>query len=462
MLPERRWNRRWLRRYQIIAFLGILAVVMPLFEFASLWCAGEYATPTALALAPPLLLFGYGLQYLFSARWREEPRVHSISEAPHAHLSPLSRLLSMTLSGSLGLLLGWFVGWYLISLRDLPTRNHLGPYLMAVICAVVPMVGTLIVPYAFNQLLGLHTVLEFFALYCLVFGLQTFWGQGVSLLFVLCFWTFFLCLMLIVNQEYVIKPSYFSDTCYATGQLRRAGMASAFRLWLGTVLMQIPLLMAIVLVVMPFRLLFMVESLIWKFPFPQAPTVNMLLFAASVIAAVIGVIVFFLRLQHEDVRGWLRQLQAVLYALGQRLRAIFRLPKRKRREAATEGEPQVRHYVDTMTTLPPRRAARVWNARSFRRRLQSLHSAEEQYCFAYRVLVDRLLIKGIGLHPTQTPREMAQIVMDKTTVSDMGELTEIFLRSAYARDRWASEEDVAWISEVTLALLEHDSNTLYT
>ena len=456
MLPETRWNRRWIRRYQIIAFFGVLTAVMPLFEFASVWCAGEYATPTALALVPPLMLTGYGLQYLLARRWREEPRIYFLSESPRAHLSPLSRLLSYTLAGAVGIVLGWVVGRYLIGLRDLPSRNHLGPYLLSLACAVVAIVGAVIVPYAFNQLLNLRTMLDFFALHCLVFGLQTFWGNGVSLLFVVCFWLFFLCLMLIVNQEYVIKPSYFSDTCYATGELRRAGLASAFRLWLGTVLLQIPLLMAITLVVMPFRLLFMVEELIWQFPFEDYPTVNVVLFAMSVAAAVVGVVILFLRLQHEDVQGWAKTCLSWLRALWRRLRGLFRIRRDTKQPASHESEPQVKHYVDTLTQLPPRRAAKVWNARSFRHRMQTLRTAEEKYRFAYRVLVDRLLIKGIGLHPTQTPREMARIIMNKTTISDMGTITEIFLRSAYARDRWATDEDLELISGVTLALLEHD------
>ena len=433
----------WLRFYKGIACVGLLSALMPIADMCAYLIARQFSPLVAVILAPVLFGAGYLIQTLLLGRSRAA--VHGTDldfsfESIHARISPRRVVLACLVSTGLSVACGVTVGQMLARALGGEASPEFGIPLLAIVCAVCAVAGCLSVPFRFHQLLSLRTMPEFIGVMSLLFALRLWIGDGANLLMTACFLLYFLCLALLMNQEYTIRYSYSSATCHATPRLRRAGLRAACLLWLRALLAVLPVLSLLTLCVTSFRLvLFADESTsfanLFSFPFPALPAAGATLFVLGILLILAFAVwgMMRLRYRHDETKRqilsflqWLRQLVlSVLYLFG-----IEPRPKRAHTETVEEVMP---NYVDTVTQLTPTGAnTECSDYRSFYRQMKRLPDTNAQYRFAYCTLIRRLGSAQIGIQPNQTPLEMAEIIRNKTNIEEIDRWTQTFLYVAYA------------------------------
>lgn len=441
---KQKQNTRWLLLYKMIACVGICAVIAPWFDTLILFIARQYTAIATIALTALLLSLGYGIQLLFLGR--EGRKLLSVDmdfsyEVARIRL-PRSRVIpACAVSAIISALLSVGVGRLLSYLMGNQVNTEIGIPLLVTLGAVLGCAGCLLVPPRFHQLVSLRTMVECIAAFTFLFAFYLWAGASVNFRFIVCVLLYFLCFTVLMNQEYAIRHSYTSPTCHATNALRRAGILSAVRFWLGAILFNVPILCALSLIVMPVQLILTSGSgapfeRVFSFPFKDLPTLNVLLFALGLLALIAGAILLLVRLCYD--RKKLKELYARLVERLKQIGATWLLRllgiyQRYRKGAPKEQEPPPPHYADTVTELAHREPVRRYSDyKAFYRQLKKCRSTNEQYRFAYRTLVTNLCDADIGLYPTQTPLEMAQIIQSKTNIPDIGAITDVFVKAAYA------------------------------
>ena len=471
MEAEKLWERRWLRFYKLLACVGLLAVLIPVYEILCVWVANRYSGILSLFLVPLLFLLGYVIQWLLLGRSRRKLRDQQVDfsfESKKLRL-PLPRvLLACAVSAGIALLISSAVGARLAELLGILSKPDAGIPIMMAASAVVSVLGCLVVPLRFHQLMSLRTMLEMLTAFVLFFGLKVYWSGSVSALFIICFLLWSLCLILLMNQEYIIRPSYFSSAYYATGQLRKAGMKDAFRLWTMAVVLQLAVLGAVSLFVIPLRAILTRGQnfrLIFDFPFRSLYVLNFLLFLASVIALLVFVFCLSLHVTPAHLRRFSLAMRSFRAKIREKIRNLLRrlvsfvknklrknagklLGQRFKREHLAE-EPKIRNYVDTVTDATGHAVAERYDTyRAFARKLRSLKTEQEQFCFAYKTLFLKFCDENIGVKMYHTPLEAAQIVCEKTAFDDFAYLTDIYMDVIYANADRSVEKDLERLCEI--------------
>ncbi len=104
----------------------------------------------------------------------------------------------------------------------------------------------------------------------------------------------------------------------------------------------------------------------------------------------------------------------------------------------------MQHYVDTVTLTRSNMDFRPCESyRAFHRRLKALGgNMDEQYCYAYRVLIGSLYAGYIGIAPHHTPDEMVKIIQTKTNIYDIETLTHTFTEVTYGQNVHATSAQV--------------------
>ncbi len=466
MNAEKARDLRWLRLYKLIACVGVAAIIPPVFDGLSFWIARQYSTAGAVLLVPLLLSVGYAIQSLFlTGRRRDESGTIDHGFEADIEKIPLARKApAMALATIAGIIAGAAGKSVFQSLLGDDSNVEFGFPLFLAACVLTAIGGCLLGPLKFHQILSIRTVIGTLFVFSLVFAFEIVTGTdgGVDLLFVSCFFIYALCLCILMNQEYVTKPASTFDTCHATPRLRTAGIMAVVRLVATVILFQIPILSSLSLVVIPFRFFkyFGVRE-IFQFPVKGAVALNIALFAGGFVmiaAAVVRIIAKACRVTGDSVRelianiaGRIREAVLRLFGrlFGKKAAGLFRAERPLRLETP--------HYVDVLTYVAPKKAARMpVSYSSFRKRLKSCRTDRERFCFAYRVLVGHLCAADIGIKRAFTPLEMVKAVESRTDIGDFERLTGIFIAELYGDAGTVSPEDVSRISDILRScLMEH-------
>lgn len=459
MAGKRSMEARWLRRYKGIACVGVIAVLIPIAELLFRWGAQQLSGMVALCLTPLTVGVGYGVQTLLLGRFRGEVQGTAMDfsfESRRLRLPLRNVLPAAAVSAALGGVIGSGVGRLLALLLQEECNRQIGIPLLIAGCAAFGVVGCLLVPFRFHQLLTVRTMLECVCVFGALLGLYIWAGANISLLFLLCELLYALCFSVLMNQEYVIRHSYSSPTCSVSGAIRRAGMHSAFRLWLLALLFLLPVVVFATLLNTLFRMVLAVGrdptfADLFCFPFPSVPGLNAALFVLAVLVLLVGAVLLLLRLRGRwtwsDLRAWCRKLIAACGRILKRLLRPLLTPYRSKRRGADkqteDAEPL--HYVETVTPLRRRVPDDAFrDYRSFARRMRRLSDRDEQFRFAYRVLVKTLCAEQKGVLTTQTPSEMARRIAEHTNIASIERLTDVFIQLTYAREgRHASADDLS-------------------
>ena len=456
MPTTERWRRRWLKFYKFLACVAFCAVAMPYFEILVSVGAGQYATAFTWIASALLFAVGYGIhkgiRFLFTKGDEEE---FSFSFETKWQFSPPVVMIPSIILGAVAAIGFSFVSGQILEALLYPYYNaEVGFPLLMIACVVASVLGSLLVPFQFHQLCSLRTLIECLFALGVPFGIATWAGGGVNGLFAACVLVYTLCLFILMNQEYVIKPSYSSKTCYATRELRLHGIGRAVELWLTTFLGALLILCFLAVLAIPLRFFITPDmSLVLDFPIKGMPSLNLVMFFAGLIAiAVISVMCILrfvrprsLKYREKAIREFFAKL--IGFFLRLRFRRKDRLNDMEFKEVVGE-RPKKQHYVDTVTENKTEELQLPKSYRTFIKQLKALPDINEQYSFAYEVLITELYDAHIGIAKHQTPLEMAAVISRKTNISEMDRLTATFADVTYAKDKVASPRDVEAVCQI--------------
>jgi len=447
---------RWIKLYNSIACLGILCVIIPYFELAAHYATYQHATVVSVILTPILIAIGFSVRKLLMQIQKIRTKSQDLESSYDIDIKKTSRIsliISMIISGVIAAILGASVGSKIMESVGPLYSNDFGVPVLTLSCVAVSAVGSVLATLKFYQFLSIRTVIEYIAAFTFLFGLQTFWGNGVSFVFIICLMVFFLCLALCMNQENIVKVEYMHKTCYASNKMRRTGMKGVIGLWLFAVLLQIVLLSACAII----RALFLViAGRPWEFilngPIEGYRTINIVLLSLGGILTLIGIVLMpiFLRTPYmSEVRAKIKQhfikLKASFLSL---IIKILKIESKKRADQNDEINPI--YYSDFITYRSAKRHKAVYTKyKDFNRALKTISDKNKQYLFAYRVLIESFFRMDIGLNTSQTPFEMALIIKEKTNLEGIEEMTGKYINVAYAEKTGIiSDNDMAEICDI--------------
>ncbi len=238
-----------MRTGKLIAYSGIAALAMPYVDLLCRWAARDYAPYVALVLTPLMMAIGYLVQYLFlgrnARRELRDARPGFSYELGRTTLARWRTIAACTVTALIAIGVGSIVGDRLIlHLQDrfLNVNEEVGIPLFLICAIAVGVVGCLLVPLQFHQILSIRTAVELLFPLMFLYAYQTVWAGGVNWLFVLAVPIYALCLMLCMNRETVLRavcgcPSTAQTTFSA---LRRCGIRGVIIIWLIALFMAIP------------------------------------------------------------------------------------------------------------------------------------------------------------------------------------------------------------------------------
>lgn len=458
-----KWRRRWLKFYKFLACVAFCAIVMPYFELLVSVGAGKYATIFTWIASALLFAVGYGIHAGIRALFaKDEEEEFSYSFETKWQFSPPTVMIPSLLLGAVVAVAFSFVSGQVLEALLYPYYNaEVGFPLMVIACVVASVLGNLLVPFQFHQLCSLRTLIECLFALGVPFGILTFWGNGVNSLFAACVLVYSLCLFILMNQEYVIKPSYASKTCYATRELRLHGIARAAGMWLITLLTAIALLGLLSVFVTPVRFFLFIEmEQVLDFPLKGLPGINAVIFFLGLaLIPTLSVLAILRFLRPRGLKYWEKVIRdffgrLVGFFLRLRFKRKSKLPEDADFKEVVGERPKKQHYVDTVTEAQVTEAPKPQSYRAFTRQLKTLPDLNEQYRFAYEVLITELYDDHIGIAKHQTPLEMAEVISRKTNISDMDRLTATFAAVTYEKDKQASSQDVEAVCRILQARLK--------
>ncbi len=451
------WRDNWLRVYKAIACAAIFCVILPVFHIgvgfgidtAGLWPAGA-------------LLFGLGylIHWLLRRLFVRDRQEINFSFETKWKKSPLPVFAgALLLSAGAGLAAGYGIGrfqMYLLNGDGVAAYVYAAPL---VVCTGMAVAGCVLVPAQFHQLCSLRNMIECLCVMALPFAFQLAAMHYVTAESAVCILIYAVCLFVLMNQEYIIRPSYSNVTCYAPRQMRLRGLGQAVGFWfevLGVALLVVGLLS---LLVTPVRyLVYTTVPEILGFPFritlfPWAVPVNGILFCIGLLELPAASVLLIIRLTHRSAFARLKESFACLRErFSKWLRWVFSGEWRNKvnygdRAPEVIGEaPKKSHYVDTVTKTKQADDARLRPDRfAFSRALKALPDTDARFRYAYEVLITNLADAHIGVSRNQTPLEAAAVVAKKTNIREMDGLTATYAAVTYGRDCHADEADLALV-----------------
>ncbi len=451
MPTTEKWRHSWLKFYKLLACVAFCAIAMPYFEILVRFGAGQYAEIFTWIASALLFAVGYGIhkciRFLFFKGDEEE---FSFSFETKWQFSPPAVMIpSLVLGAAVAVGFSFVSGQILESLLYPFYNAEVGFPLLMIACVVASVLGSLLVPLQFHQLCSLRTLIECLFAFGVPFGIATWWGNGVNGLFVFCVLAYSLCLFVLMNQEYVIKPAYSSKTCYATRELRLHGMGRAAALWLTTLLTSVVILSLLAVLIIPIRFLLTPDmSLVLDFPVKGVPGINLaLFFVGLIIIPTLSVLAILRFLRPRGLKYWEKILRDFFgKVIGFFLRLRFKRGARENEEMEFQevvGErPKKQHYVDTVTATKRTEKELPTGYRVFVKQMKALPDINAQYRYAYEVLITELYHAHIGIAKHHTPLEMAEVIRRKTNIGEMDRLTAIFTAVTYAKDQVATPQNV--------------------
>lgn len=469
--PVEIWRLRWLKLYKLLACAAFCALATPYVEALSTVGAREYTTIFTWIATIPLFAIGYGihsfLRLLLTKGGVEEEMSFSF-ETKWQLSSPMVLIPSLVLSVVVALIFGFKSGDILESLLYPFYNKEVGFLLLLAASIAITVLGCMLVTLQFHQICSLRTMLECLVALGLPYGFAVWWGNGVNGLFCLCVLVYALCLFILMNQEYVIKPSYTSKTCYATRELRVSGIKEAVKLWGMAVVGALLILSFLSVFVTPFRLMFYTDRYaVLAFPFLGWPDVNQILFLIGL--AIIPVSAVFLILRFAKPRlfryvgGRCKEVWDMVKKafFGFLLRLRFRKKVKKNAadpSAAVDEAPKKQHYVDTVTvsdTSDKWVGLHQMSYRELTANLKKMPDLNARYRYAYEVMIGELWRGQIGVETHQTPLEMSRIIARRTNIANIDALTDIYIGITYGENYLASASDVENVCGIVEQRLAH-------
>lgn len=448
MLVKKRWEQQWFHFYKWIACIGIISVIIPVFEMVFGWFTKpeRVAWMISFLVVPILVVIGYMVQYIFLGSAKEKIYATTLDftfENQKASISKPRLLLAFVITFVLAAGIGYLSERFLFKLLGI----ELVFPIFIILCPVTAMLGCCLVPFRFHQLLGIRTFVECTFVFSLVYAFQIFVGDGTTFCLYACILIFSFCFFVSLNQAYVIKPTIISKSCYATNALRVAGIKSVMRYWFTAFALQLPLLGILSLLITPFFLFLsgydFEHSFI--FPFVDYPIFNAVLFGCSLLLAAVATVYLLIHFRNGEIKFYIHKLCNWIQRMWERFirwissfhnRIEIYIPK-------LFEEPKQMDYVDTVTQIPA--VVSLETAVSFQfvqRKMKTFGTIREKYCYAYRILLGNLYESQIGLAPHQTLLEMVTIVKEKTNLENFNSLTNVFLEIIYAEHTSVTERDL--------------------
>lgn len=441
---------RWILFYNIIACAGIICLILPYFDLASYYLANIYSTAISVIVAPFLVFLGYFISkilMLCQKKRRNDISLEYSYDVEAKNTSKVTFVISVLTSGAISAIIGNIISNKMLLLLGPLKSNDLGAIIFTISCILVGILGCVLAKFKFYQILSIKTMPEYLSAFAFLFGCYLFFNVEATLLYTVCLVLFLLCLALCMNQENIVKIEYMHKTCFATNSMRWAGLKSVVALWLFSVTASIVSLS----ICSFFRMLLLLMrgqplALILYEPFEGNYIVNIILLVFGGIFFFVALVLFpiFLISPHMsgirmDTTRAVLKLKLFIISL---IRKIFKIGNKKKPLKSDEINPIF--YLDSIAYQPPKKHKAVYTKyKDFHRALKTISNINNQYMFAYRVLIESFFSKDIGLKMSQTPLEMADLIKEKTNFENIDILTAKYINIAYAEDyEQISESDI--------------------
>ena len=456
MLAEKRWEQQWFHFYKWIACMGIIAVIIPVFELILSCLIGQYSGIVSVLVVPLLVAIGYIVQYTCLGKAKYEIHATTLDfsfENQKIKLSWKPVILAFAIVSILAGGVGHLLERLLFGLLEIEIDRYLEFPVFIILCIFMAIIGCCLVPFRFHQLLSIRTFVECIFVFTLVYGFQFYLGDGMTFVLYFSLLIFTFCLFISLNQAYVIKPSTISKSSYATNELRFVGIKSVLLFWLAAVVLQIPFLGGLSLLITPFLLFLNGYDLerSFVFPFVDFPMFNAVFFGISLVFFGIAMIFLLIHFRNGEIRYWLYKFSNWIQKLWERfLRWIASFQNKIEIYVPKLFEqPKHMHYVDTVTQISAVVSFETeFSFRLVQKKIKTFVTINERYCYAYRVLLANLYESKIGIEPHQTLLEMVSIVNEKTILKNFNELTNIFLEIIYAENKDVTKSDLDTLLEI--------------
>ena len=220
MLVKKRWEQQWFHFYKWIACIGIISVIIPVFEMVFGWFTKpeRVAWMISFLVVPILVVIGYMVQYIFLGSAKEKIYATTLDftfENQKASISKPRLLLAFVITFVLAAGIGYLSERFLFKLLGI----ELVFPIFIILCPVTAMLGCCLVPFRFHQLLGIRTFVECTFVFSLVYGFQIFVGDGTTFCLYACILIFSFCFF--VSLLYMISPdmsivSFFTESFGST------------------------------------------------------------------------------------------------------------------------------------------------------------------------------------------------------------------------------------------------------
>ncbi len=492
MRPNTVQDLRWFRRYKLIAVIGMTAVVSVVLEFLMLMVAGKSASWITLLTCPVGVGIGYLIEHLLlRLSGKEQSQEIDFTYESKIRIPRGRTVLSCLMTAVLMSVFAYWIG----SMLDLIRINVMGVsmeknmliafrILLSAAFIVAGCVGCYLRPCAFNQIVGLRSLVECSAVFAFFGALQAIYGNyGISWFFLLCMVVYLLCMAIIMNQIHIIQPSYFSPTCQVTDELRRAGFRAVGRMFGACLAHAWMLLAGLSLLIFPLRILSysgQTSAFQWlfSFPFENHAVLNLIIFILGLVTMLVMVLYLCLRMKHPGIDLCLGRLKRFLRYIWQSIKRIlsriglgFRLAllqkssdlRKRHKNAKQEAPEEIKlTYEDTVILRARPRPSNeaVISYGTFARRVMSQPNAKAQYTYAYRTMVGCLRRKYIGIDDHTTPQEIADIVTARTNIRGIDNITSLFYASAYAPSAPApTVKEIISLCDIVRGELERERRT---
>ena len=466
--PTEKWRKRWLKFYKLLACAAFCALATPYVEALSTTAAREYTAIFTLIATVPLFAIGYGIHSLLRlllTKGGVEEEMNFSFETQWRLSSPVVLIPSLVLCVTVGVIFAFKTGDILEPLLYPFYNKEVGFLFLLAACIAITVLGCLLVSLQFHQICSLRTMLECLVALGLPYGFSVWWGNGVNGLFCLCVLVYALCLFILMNQEYVIKPSYTSKTCYATRELRVSGIKEAVKLWGMSIVGALLLLSFLSAFVTPFRLMFYTDRYaVLAFPFLGWPDVNQILFLIGLAIIPVAAVLLILRFVKPGlfryVGGRCKEIwdmvKKAVSGFLRRLRFRKKVKTTAGPSAVVDEAPKKQHYVDTVTVSADKGKwmdLHRMDYREFSANLKKITDLNARYQYAYEVMIGVLGRGQIGVENHQTPLEMSRVIAKRTNIANIDALTNTYIGITYGENYLANATDVEEVCRILEARL---------
>ena len=334
-------------------------------------------------------------------------------------------------------------------------RDSLYPYLMLLMSAVIMIIGVVMWFYPYSRIISLRTMFVYFVLFCVVF-IFTFSTQWIS---TICMILFVLCALIILNQTNIIRTISLTKIGVVTPKVRLYNIGTVF-LFIGAVICTLIVVASILVgltVVVQFLFYLMLGALFkgdvvegsqmaesigeasFNISLLSMSSENGAVYALWYLFILIVVLLIISLIFIKSIRKVFKSIGDFFGALINNIISLFTDMFFFFSMKNPDVEVGYINYRDEEMDVDKVEAKikmqeftkKRYSYREYTNKFNSLKTVNEKYIFAYQSLIECWRSMDFSLRTADTPRQIRDKVLARTTIEDVPDITAIFEQYHY-------------------------------